>query len=216
MKQVLTKYLFFIIFVIMKVLLLDIENTVIDDLQNRNFLEDNCERISAFIRESEPIIVTFFTWGWKEPKEIDWELVHTMFDKLGVSKEQRDINLILKQDSVDIAIEAGWLVKEDFDRAIQPGMMGEFGISKLSCFTECVVRSITNEHLTFADATIRNPLEYWLIDDLAGSFEDISWHGGILHAITINPKSLTQHTSHIPLNLPTDLICGAPHLIETK
>jgi hypothetical protein len=176
----------------MKKLFLDIENTVIDDLVNCNFLEDNCKKISNIIKEIEPRSIDFFTWGWKTCDDININIVNSILIKLG--KDPLNIGcgcrVFPKAFSVESAIETGWLAKEDFDRAIEPGMMAEFGISKISCFIDIVLRSTTETMLQKCDATIKNPLEFWLIDDLVEQKEELAFHGGILKIVLLNPKDL--------------------------
>ena len=53
------------------IIYLDIENTIIDCLPECNILEDNCNRISDFIRKNDVESVHLFTWGWKTASEIN-------------------------------------------------------------------------------------------------------------------------------------------------
>ena len=173
-------------------LFLDIENTIIDDLQNCNFLEDNCKKIAHLIKETEPKALNFFTWGWKDKKEVDINIVNRMLIKLGIDPMHigRACFVLTKATSVNEVIKSGWLAQEDFDRAIQPGMMAEFGISKPSCFIEMVLNNITEATLRQVDATIKNPLEVWLVDDLIEEKETLDFFGGIFKIVMINPKDL--------------------------
>lgn len=45
----------------MKFLFIDIENTVIDDLVNCNFLEENCKKITKLLKEKDTVSFNFFT-----------------------------------------------------------------------------------------------------------------------------------------------------------
>lgn len=56
-----------------------------------------------------------------------------LFDKLEVPASNRG-NVIIKENSVDLAIEKGWLKPEDREEAICPGMMNEYGLSKVMMF----------------------------------------------------------------------------------
>lgn len=177
------------------IFILDIENTVIDDLVNRNFMEDNCDRIKQFIHKEEIDnvgIVTFFTWGWKTEDEIDDNLISVMLDRLDIPKEKRPApgNILVKEDSVNAAIDVGWLSEEDRKRALFPGMMGEFGISKISCFFEQISSNVTEKTLNDFKASPNNPLHFWLIDDTVDEFDELTWHGGRLVVSVINPKEL--------------------------
>ena len=40
------------------------------------------------------------------------------------------------------------------------------------------------------DPTIKNPIEYWLIDDLVQEKEELEFLGGIFKIILMNPKDL--------------------------
>lgn len=117
----------------MRILYLDIENTVIDSLFNPVFMDSNVRRIRRFIESFGPQKVCLFTWGWKTKREIEPDLINTIFDELRVEGTKRG-EIFVKEDSIDIAIRKGWLLNEDKARAIEPGMMAEFGISKPSCF----------------------------------------------------------------------------------
>ena len=60
----------------MRFIYLDIENTIIDDLVNCNFLEENCAKIKRFIEEEPYQTLSFFTWGWKTKEEVDINIVN--------------------------------------------------------------------------------------------------------------------------------------------
>lgn len=195
------------------IIFLDIENTIIDDLVNCNFIEENCRKISFLIKCMRPTAVHFFTWGWKTKDEVDINIVNSMLVKLGLNPINLgfDCRVFTKDFGVKMAISSGWLNDEDFDRAIEPGMMAEFGISKVSCFTEMVASAVTNTDLDVSCATALCPLTYWLIDDLVEKSEEITWHGGRLKATLMNPKDLLDpELVHIH-DLPTDPILGMPH-----
>lgn len=174
------------------IIFLDIENTIIDDLVNCNFIEENCRKIAFLIKCMRPTAVHFFTWGWKTKDEVNINIVNSMLVKLGLDPMNLgfDCRVFTKDFGVKMAISSGWLNEEDFDRAIEPGMMAEFGISKISCFIDIVLRSTTETMLQKYDATIKNPLEFWLIDDLVEQKEELAFHGGILKIVLLNPKDL--------------------------
>lgn len=161
---------------------LDIENTVIDSLFDNNFMQDNCERIKQFILKSKPSKVNIFTWGWKNKSEIKLYIVDAIFDKLEIPAEQRG-RIIVKEDSVRTAIKVGWLHEEDASFAIEPGMMQEFGISKVSCFIEMVT--------AIKDIDIKEQnLEIILIDDLVDEDEELTYFGGKQKVKLLNPVRL--------------------------
>lgn len=177
----------------MKFLFIDIENTVIDDLVNCNFLEENCKKITKLLKEKDTVSFNFFTWGWKMPTDVNINIVNSMLVKFGIDQMNIgcDCRVIPKSASVQTAIETGWLKQEDFDRAIEPGMMAEFGISKISCFTEFVQTGITETMLKQANATVKDPIEFWLIDDLVEKKETIELYGGKGKIVLVNPTELT-------------------------
>lgn len=117
----------------MRQLYLDIENTIIESLDDPVFMDDNCEKIKRLAQRFKPERVNIFTWGWTRPTEIDMDLVTRMYDRLEITEGIRG-KVYTKSDSVDESIREGWLDTSDRERALYPGMMGEFGISKLSCF----------------------------------------------------------------------------------
>ena len=62
------------------ILFLDIENTVIDNLTNCNWLEKNCEQIKKFIFNHSINRVHIYTWGWKTNKEINQEILNNIYN----------------------------------------------------------------------------------------------------------------------------------------
>lgn len=166
----------------MKILYIDIENTIIDNVTDCNFLEENCEKIKRFIKNESVDAWAFFTWGWKTSDEIDMSLVENMAKKLDLRKPIFSCVVRTKIDSINCAIRAGWLYEEDRERAIQPGMMAEFGISKISCFFEMCRQT-----------NIYKDVEVILIDDLADGteVETFKCEYGTLTAKAINPTKLT-------------------------
>lgn len=118
----------------MKRLFLDIEGTIIDSLFNPVFLEENCRKIKKFIVDTKPDFVHLFTWGWKTKKERDPNLYWDIMEKLNVSSICNPGRLFTKAESVDLCIAEDWIDDSIRERMLEPGMMGEFGISKQSCF----------------------------------------------------------------------------------
>lgn len=157
------------------IVFLDIENTIIDDLTNRQFIDDNCERIKKFLKVAD--FVSFNTWGWITENEIDPTLIRQMLDRLEVDKEKRLPQILVKEDSVDEAIRNGWLIELDKESAMCPGMMKEFGLTKATCF------------ISLAKATeVNEPTTFWLVDDLIDDFERLYF--GKIKVCLVNPKEL--------------------------
>lgn len=63
-----------------------------------------------------------------------------IFDKLEVREDLRG-DVVIKENSVDDAIHAGWLHSCDKEEALIPGMMDEFGLTKQMMFSRCVKSS---------------------------------------------------------------------------
>lgn len=178
------------------IICLDIENTIIDDLQNCNFIEENCEKIKRLIDEKRKeglLGIVFNTWGWKTNDEIDINIINRILVKFGIDPLNIgcECRVFTKEFSVDKAIEAGWLRKEDKERALHPGMMQEFGISKIACFQE-YVGTVPELLLKFAGASANNPVVVTFVDDLVDEPEIESYHGNKLHAAIINPTQLVE------------------------
>ena len=97
----------------MRFIFTDIENTIIDDLFNHNFLEDNCKKIVKLINEEKPLAFHFFTWGWKTSKEVDIYIVNSMLLKLGFNPLNIGCpcHVLPKSIGVETAIKTGWLAK---------------------------------------------------------------------------------------------------------
>ena len=166
----------------MKLLYIDIENTIIDNLTDCNFLEENCEKIKRFIKRESIDAWAFFTWGWKTSDEINKYVVEKLAHRLGLCNPMFNFIVATKNDSINCAIKAGLLHEEDRERALQPGMMAEFGISKIGCFFEmCRVTNVYED------------TEIILIDDLANGTEVETYESeyGTLTAKAINPTELT-------------------------
>lgn len=176
------------------IICLDIENTIIDDLQNCNFIEENCEKIKRLIDEKRKeglLAIVFNTWGWTTNDEIDIDIINRILVKFGIDPKNIgcECRVFTKEFSVVKAIEAGWLHTEDKERALYPGMMLEFGISKISCFKE-YASTVPETMLRLVGANANNPVVITLIDDMVDEPEIESYHGNKLHVALINPTQL--------------------------
>lgn len=156
------------------IIYLDIENTIIESIDNPMFLADNCKKIKAYIKAKNPRRVNIFTWGWKTGSEVNISMIQVMFEYLEIPESIRG-NIYTKGVSVSEAVLMGWLNPDDYERALQPGMMAEFGLSKVSCF----IPMVTN-------ICIKDGCECILIDDLVEKYEEIKYTKGKI--ILINPK----------------------------
>lgn len=145
-------------------IVLDIENTVINNLNSCDFLQDNCDRISRFIKNNKPRFVHLFTWGWKTHDDILNSVVDCIYDRLGVDKEQRGM-VYTKSDSVAYAIDRCWLKKEDREEVLHPGMMAAYGFGKIHLVT---YQFATNDLSKYMGE------DYVIIDDLVTKEEHMS------------------------------------------
>lgn len=141
---------------------IDIENTLIEALDCRIPLRQNIANIKNFLKTIDVRSVSLFTWGWKTHDEIEGELVNQLFDLLDVEYKKRG-DVFVKSDSAEEAIKAGWLNESDKARALYPGMMSEFCISKVSCFIQMQadkidVNSVLIDDLV--DETDENVVQY--------------------------------------------------------
>lgn len=159
-------------------IVLDIENTVINNLNSCDFLQDNCDRISMFIKNNKPRFVHLFTWGWKEPDDILHSVVDYIYDRLGVDKEHRGV-VYTKSDSVAYAIDRCWLKKEDREEVLHPGMMAAYGLGKIHLVTEQFASNDLSKYMGE---------DYVIIDDLVTAEEHMSlpYHNILL----INPERM--------------------------
>lgn len=159
-------------------IVIDIENTVVNNLNSCDFLQDNCDRISMFIKNNKPRFVHLFTWGWKEPDDILHSVVDYIYDRLGVDKEQRGV-VYTKSDSVAYAIDRCWLKKEDREEVLHPGMMAAYGLGKIHLVTEQFASNDLSKYMGE---------DYVIIDDLVTAEEHMSlpYHNILL----MNPERM--------------------------
>ena len=116
------------------ILFLDIENTIIDNLTDCNWLEENCKKIKNFILTKGIDTVHIYTWGWKTNKEIDQQILNNIYKKLDIAKEQIG-SCITKEKSVDYCINGGFISADEKERALIPGMMkSDYSLDKTFVF----------------------------------------------------------------------------------
>lgn len=152
---------------------LDLENTVIDNLTDRNWLEDNCEKIKHFLKTKENghNAIIIYTFGWKTRKEIDEEFVKKVHEKLGMDYLWMPL---VKEDAINACIKRNKIPETEKEIALQPGMMvSKYGIDKTQAF-----HYLTKELREHGE-------RYALIDDTTETnYEDF------VNAYTINPTDL--------------------------
>lgn len=78
-------------------LLLDIEGTIIESLDDRRFMTANIERIQKTIRVLEPATITIFSFAWHTIEDVDWTLMKEFEEMFGMK-----INIFPKNDLMPI------------------------------------------------------------------------------------------------------------------
>ena len=155
------------------ILFLDIENTIIDNLTDCNWLEENCKKIKDFIFTNGIDIVHIYTWGWKTKKEINREILNNIYKKLDIAKEQIG-HCFTKETAVNFCINGGWIPANEKERALIPGMMkSDYALDKTMVF------------LLMTKPEREEGVIYYLIDDTTETNFNVNEN-----AITINPTDL--------------------------
>ena len=155
------------------ILFLDIENTIIDNLTDCNWLEENCKKIKDFIFTKGIDTVHIYTWGWKTNKEIDQEILNNIYKKLDISVEQIG-RCFTKETAVDFCINGGWIPANEKERALIPGMMkSDYALDKTMVF------------LLMTRPEREEGVVYYLIDDTTETNLNVNEN-----AFTINPTDL--------------------------
>lgn len=173
---------------------IDLEGTVIDSLKSRNILKFNCEQIRKYIAKrvdnepiaNEPYIVSIYTWGWKTRDEIDFSLLNTVYQAIGVDTSHAG-SIYVKCDAIDWICDSLWgrmqtlnLVNEprnvdDLKNwLLRPGAMGTFGYTKVD---------VANY---FADSH-NGKFKVVLIDDLVTESDELHVFN---HLEVVNPNRL--------------------------
>jgi len=155
------------------ILFLDIENTIIDNLTDCNWLEENCKKIKDFIITNGIDTVHIYTWGWTTNKEIDPEILNNIYKKLGIYEEQIG-RCFTKETAVDFCINGGWIPADEKERALIPGMMkSDYMLDKTMVF------------LLMTRPEREEGLQYYLIDDTTETNLNV-----YENAFTINPTDI--------------------------
>lgn len=155
------------------ILFLDIENTIIDNLTDCNWLKENCKKIKDFIFTKGFDTVHIYTWGWKTNKEIDQEILNNIYKKLEIYEEQIG-RCFTKETAVDYCINGGFIPANEKERALIPGMMtSDYSLDKTFVFL-LMTRSDRQEGAV-----------HYLIDDTTETNLN-----GNENAFTINPTDL--------------------------
>lgn len=154
----------------MKGIFIDIENTIIDDLWNCNFMLENCEAIikwlnRGFILTHPNIKCHLFTWGWKERSEINQQIVNNIFSKLMIPESARGF-VWTKDDSIKCVFDHKWVNttnEVELEDLHIPGAMRRFGLEKQTCFIRQVKDLVHFEDMGINTAAADH--QFVLIDD---------------------------------------------------
>lgn len=181
---------------------LDLEETIIDDIDNCSFIDENCKNINRFINEHKPTIssVNIFTWGWLSKKEINYQIVKSVEKKLSIK-----INRILtKEDSIINYIRKESLIVNSIDLKDWETMLYDSSYTKQDSFIDLFqeskcAREFTHTNGEFFESLVchRNETNI-LIDDTIEQQVAISNIEGHYHLICdykpnivlLNPKLL--------------------------
>lgn len=146
---------------------IDIENTVIDDLGNCMWLNEQSGRIMSYVQQvvdlvttrgnNEDVKVSLFTWGWRTKEEVRDYIVEWIFDSFEIPPQYRG-RVWTKDDSIECAYKHKWVNTTD-EMEIEdlhiPGSMKRYGLDKQMCFVQ-QVRDLVEDG---------NCSEFILIDD---------------------------------------------------
>lgn len=144
---------------------LDLEGTIIDDLESCIFLENNCRKIKNFIKTLPMKLesVNIFTWGWllrKEVNKSNMELLKNIALKLDTPID----SVVVKEDSLLHHAQLNGKAKitlPDYEIALN-----DTGFNKEQSFIEM-----------FREYSLSNPCI--LIDDQIEYTKTINFLGGI-------------------------------------
>lgn len=89
---------------------IDLENTVIDDLENCNLMHKNindiCNAIKVFDWDVSSLLI--YTWGWFNQKEIDKGVIETIVEEFRKRDVKVDfVKTITKKDTIKEHIDMG-------------------------------------------------------------------------------------------------------------
>ena len=178
----------------------DIENTIIDDLWNCNFVPEKCDAIVRWLHKRFSFVpvgklkCNLFTWGWKERSEIVPEVVTNIFNRLELPLDSTRGFVWTKDDSIRCAFDHKWVNTTD-ETEIEdlhiPGAMRRFGLEKQTCFIQQVKDFIDFENINSVDDVNR----FILVDDTNNMLEKetrtfTNRHGAELEIEFLHPENL--------------------------
>jgi hypothetical protein len=166
---------------------LDLEGTIIDDLDSCTFLDKNCENIKSFIKNL-PIKtkhIHIFTWGWLLRSDVSESIFKPFFKNVEKKLDCTIDSVVIKEDSLLFhALQNGKtkITLPDYEIALN-----DAGFTKEQSFIEMFKKhSIGNPHI--------------LIDDFIDEPKSIVFHNEnkffldvppiFPNIILLNPKNL--------------------------
>lgn len=161
--------------------LLDLEGTVIENLQTKRLLEFNIKQIAGFMEnraaDGEYKIV-IYTWGWKHRNEINQDLlnlIYRKFESCGIDQNSFD-GVYIKEDAVNLIANDLWgnlqtmnlvnepkNVEELKEWLLRPGAMTPYGYTKVAVAEEIAKSYNGSEHFV-------------LIDDMVAETDELRAH----------------------------------------
>ena len=142
-------------------LFIDLENTVIDDLEQANFLDEKCEKIKAIITAGGYNVFTIYTWGWLNQKEIEPKLIQEVGKKLGINIE----SVITKDTAIrQYANSIGWVLGPTIESEDEI-RFHDYGWDKIESFkelTRLLTKKTGNGTYGLVDDLVKDPciIEY--------------------------------------------------------
>lgn len=111
---------------------LDLEGTVIDNLWDRNWLDDKIDAIAVWGSK-----FGVFTWGWFYHSEVDMEFIHLLEKKVQINEAMPKtcVKIITKKDCMEAMISCGkWFWDGKLDINAEMAFNEKF--TKQDCFIQ--------------------------------------------------------------------------------
>lgn len=123
---------------------LDLEGTIIDDLTNRNWLNEN---INDIVNQDDTFGI--FTWGWFSKDEIDVVLIKLIENKL---KMKFTGKVITKLDCMAFEHNRKWFWSGDIEKDFEAECSFNEKFTKEACFIDMFKHSDGSINILFDDS----------------------------------------------------------------
>lgn len=136
---------------------LDIEGTLIDDLENRNWLDLSNIVVCGYK-------FGLFTWGWYDHSEVDMDLVHLIEQKLQSPFFSHDCaEIITKKDCMNFMHDKGLWTWKDWDPNCKYDVGAELDFNSKFTKVSVFIEMFKDQH------------ESWLFDDSIAESQKIQF-----------------------------------------